>query len=347
MLIYWELTRACPLACRHCRAEAIQQRSPLELDTAEALALLDAIVAFGPPLPHVIFTGGDPLRRPDLLELVRGATARGIGSSLAPSASRDLTVALLRELRAAGTQAISLSLDGSTAQRHDGLRGIPGTFDETLRAAAAAGEAGLPLQINTLVTADTAPDLPDVYALVSRLGILRWSLFFLIPTGRGAALRGVSPGESERIIRWLLALEATAPFALKTTEALHRNRVTAERAARAGQDAATLAHTPGGRAFGVRDGNGIAFVAHDGAVYPSGFLPLAAGNVRLTPIAEIYRSSELFVALRDPARLRGKCGACPYNEICGGSRARAFAATGDPLGSDPLCPYVPPRRTDA
>ena len=342
MLIYWELTRACGLACRHCRAEAIPFRDPAELTTAEGLALLDRIRDFGEPLPHIVFTGGDPLRRPDLLTLIRAATARGIGSSLAPSATPDLTPERLRAVREAGIQAISLSLDGSSAERHDSFRGVAGTFDTTLRAAGDARAAGLPVQMNTLVTTDTVDDLPAIAALLPSLDVMRWSLFFLIRVGRGAALREIAPARAERLFRWLLDLMRTAPFQVKTTEAMHFRRVAVWRMEAAGMDAAAIARTPVGRGFGVRDGNGIVFVAHDGAVHPSGFLPLAAGNVRDASLVDLYRSGELFVRLRDPRQLKGKCGRCPYALICGGSRARAYAWTGDPCESDPLCAYSPP-----
>lgn len=342
MLVYWEMTRACPLACRHCRAEAIQARSPQELTTVEGEALLDQVAGFGRPFPHVVFTGGDPLRRPDLIDLVRAATARGIGSSLAPSATEDLSPELLAALVAAGTQSMSLSLDGSSAERHDGFRGVAGTFDTTLRAAGYARAAGLPVQMNTLVTADTVDDLPAIAALLPSVDVMRWSLFFLIGVGRGAALREISPARSERLFRWLLDLMRTAPFQVKTTEAMHFRRVAVRHMEAAGLDAAAIARTPVGRGFGVRDGNGIVFVAHDGTVHPSGFLPLAAGNVRDASLVDLYRSGELFVRLRDPRQLKGKCGRCPYALICGGSRARAYAWTGDPYESDPLCAYAPP-----
>lgn len=348
MLVYWELTRACGLACRHCRAEAIATRDPRELDTAECVGILDRILEFGRPLPHVIFTGGDPLRRPDLLDLIRAATARGIGSSLAPSATTDLTVDVLRDARAAGTQAISLSLDGATAERHDTFRRVDGTFDATLRAAREARVVGIPVQVNTLVTTETVDELPAIAELLVPLDVMRWSLFFLIRVGRGADLNEITPARSERLFRWLLDLERAAPFQIKTTEAMHYRRVALRRMEAAGLDAAAVAKTPVGRGFGVRDGNGIMFIAHDGSVHPSGFLPLAAGNVRDTSIVDLYRASPLFARLRDTNALRGKCGRCAYRAICGGSRARAYAWTGDPLESDPLCPYEPaPAGADA
>ena len=342
MLVYWEMTNACGLACRHCRASAMAERSPLELTLDEGKRLLDDITGFGRPYPHVVFTGGDPLLRPDLEELVAAATERTIGCSLAPAATGLLTKTALDRLKAAGVQNISLSIDGSTAEIHDGFRGVAGTFETTLESARIAREAGLPIQVNTLITDETLADLPAIYELMTTLDIMRWSLFYLISVGRGSALREVSPAESERLNRWLFDLSRTAPFQVKTTEAMHYRRVAIKAMQAEGMDDEAIARTSVGRGFGIRDGNGIMFVNHDGAVYPSGFLPIAVGNVRETSIVELYRSSPVFTSLRDPARFLGRCGRCEYNRICGGSRARAFAWTGDPLGSDPLCPYIPP-----
>ncbi len=342
MLIYWELTRACGLACRHCRAEAVPSRSPVELTTAEGVALLDAMLGFGRPLPHLVFTGGDPLRRPDLIWLISSATDRGIGSSLAPSATTELSPAILSEAKAAGIQTMSLSLDGSDAARHDAFRGVAGTFATTIRAAGWASDLALPLQVNTLVTNETLDDLPPIYELLLSLGIARWSLFFLISVGRGGALREITPAESERLCHWLYDRSKEAPFAIKTTEAHHYRRIAIRRMTAEGLDAESIARSSIGRGFGIRDGNGIMFIGHDGSVYPSGFLPLAAGNVRRSDVVALYRESDLFVRLRDVGRLKGRCGRCPFNRFCGGSRARAFARTGDELESDPLCPFVPP-----
>jgi radical SAM protein len=342
MLVYWETTRACGLACRHCRAVAVPDRSPDELSTYEGLRLLDAITRFGAPFPHVVFTGGDPLRRPDLETLVLAATERGIGASLAPSATADLTPGRLAALRDAGIQTMSLSIDGSDADRHDGFRGVPGTFETTLRAAAWAREASVPLQINTLVTAGTLDDLPAIFELLGRLEVIRWSLFFLIGVGRGAGLTEITSVQSERLNHWLYELSARARFSIKTTEAMHYRRVAIGRMRREGHDDQAIARSSVGRGFGVRDGNGIIFVAHDGTIHPSGFLPMATGNVRVDDIVAVYRDHPLFRGLRDVSQFKGRCGRCEYAAICGGSRARAFAATGDPLESDPLCPYVPP-----
>ncbi len=342
MMLYWEMTRSCGLVCRHCRAEANAERHPDELTTAEGEALLDTVLGFGSPMPHVVFTGGDPLRRPDLADLVRAARARGIGASLAPAATPELTREALFRLKEAGVQNISLSLDGSNAARHDGFRGVEGTFDLTVKAAGWAQEAGLPVQLNTLVTNETLDDLPAIYELCPSLGIMRWSLFFLISVGRGTDLQEISPAESERLMAWLLEIGKAAPFQVKTTEATHYRRIAIRTMHDRGMTDEEIAQTSIGRGFGIRDGNGIMFVNFDGDIYPSGFLPVAAGNVRRDDIVEVYRHSPLFTSLRDTASFKGRCGRCEYGALCGGSRARAFTWTGDPLESDPLCPYVPP-----
>ncbi|MBI3750130.1 MAG: TIGR04053 family radical SAM/SPASM domain-containing protein [Chloroflexi bacterium] len=341
MLVYWETTLSCGLACRHCRAEANTNRAPDELTTAEGLQLLDRLTGFGQPYPHVVFTGGDPLRREDLELLVAAATARGIGASLAPAATSMLTAGRLAALKAAGIQTMSLSIDGSTPALHDGFRGVPGTFDATIEAAGIAHEVGLPLQINTLVTDETLSDLPATYELMKTLGIIRWSLFFLISVGRGSALNEISAGDGEKLNHWLYDLSKTSPFAIKTTEATHYRRVAIKRMQAEGLDNAAILATSVGRGFGVRDGNGIMFVSSNGTVFPSGFLPLAVGNVRVDDPVAIYRRHPIFQSLRAADLLKGRCGRCEYAEVCGGSRARAYAWTGDVLEADPLCPYVP------
>ena len=341
MLVYWETTLACGLACQHCRATAMPNPGPNELSTKEGLALLDQITGFGQPYPHIVFTGGDPLLRPDLKTLIEAATARGIGASLAPAATPELTPERLSSLKASGIQAISLSIDGSNAQLHDTFRGVRGTFDYTVRAAGWARDLDLPVQVNTLVTAETLPDLPAVYELMLGLGIMRWSLFYLITVGRGSGMTEVSPGDSERLNHWLYDLSKEAPFAIKTTEATHYRRVAIREMTHEGMDDEAIAATSVGRGFGVRDGNGIMFISHDGSVNPSGFLPVHTGNVRTDDVVTLYREHPVFVSLRDVSTYKGRCGRCEYVLTCGGSRARAFARTGDFLESDPLCPFVP------
>ena len=339
--VYWELTRACDLACRHCRAEAVRDRAADELTTGECERVLSALAAAGPPAPHVVFTGGDPLKRPDLVDLVRAGVARGLGISVAPSATLGLSRETIHALKDAGVSAMSLSLDGPSPAHHDGVRGVLGCFGWTLAAAAHVVGAGIPLQINTLVSAETEPYLEETAALVARLGASRWSLFFLIGVGRGRALRQLTATQCEQTLRWLARNSRWWPFTATTTEAPQYRRVMLQAVHGAGSSGAEMLASPMARGFGIRDGNGIMFIAANGDVTPSGFLPLVAGNVRARDPLAVYRESPLFRALRAPRLFSGRCGDCTYRAICGGSRARAFAASGDVLGEDPLCAWDP------
>ena len=332
--VYWELTRSCDLACRHCRAEAVEHRHPRELTTVEGLHLLENLSSFGDPKPHVVLTGGDPLKRPDLWVLIAAAWGLGLPVSVAPSATPLLRPEAVRRLKGAGVEAISLSLDGSTPDRHDAFRGVAGTFERTLVAGQAARNVDLPFQVNTLVAKETLDDLPAIYLLATELGAARWSLFFLVSVGRGTVLEQITPTEGEDVLRWLaeLAGRGSAPV-VTTTEAPHFRRVMLQR-----RQFKARAH-----GAGIRDGNGIMFISHTGDVHPSGFLPVSAGNVRTNDIVSIYRDSLLFRRLRQPALFTGRCGRCEFHSYCGGSRARAYAASGDPFSEDPLCAYQPRR----
>ena len=342
--VYWEVTAACDLACRHCRAEAAPEPDPTELSTAEGLALIDRLARFGPPLPHLVLTGGDPLKRRDVWSLISLAGVLGFGVSVAPSATPLLTPAIVQRLRTQRVEAISLSVDGSDASRHDAIRGVPGCFRRTLEVAAAARAAGLPFQINTLVSRETLPDLAAIYEVAKHAGASRWSLFFLVSVGRGTVLEPISAHQCEDLLDWLVSLRGLDGPVVTTTEAPHFRRVLLQRAWRRGsRRPAARGHDHA--AAGIRDGNGIMFISHTGEVYPSGFLPLSAGSVRREDPVSIYRSSSVFLALRRPDGFRGRCGRCEFRNVCGGSRARAFAATGDPLDEDPLCSYEPPAHT--
>jgi MoaA/NifB/PqqE/SkfB family radical SAM enzyme len=343
--VYWETTRACDLACRHCRAEAESCAAPGELDTAESLALIDRLAATTGPKPHLILTGGDPLKRRDLLELVRHAVFSGLDVSVSPAVTPLLERARLQELKDAGVSAISLSLDGSTAARHDGLRGVRGTFDHTLESLADALAVGLVVQVNTLVTKETLDDLGAVDALVTARGASRWSLFFLVSVGRGRELSPISPEECDTLFAWVRerGKRRDGPI-VTTTEAPHFRRELLE-ALRQGKR--PIEGHPATRGFGIRDGNGVMFISYCGEIMPSGFLPITVGHVRRDDPLEIYRKAPLMVTLRDPAAFHGKCGVCEYKAVCGGSRARAYAAWGDPLGEDPLCSYRPRALDDA
>ena len=340
MLVYWEMTQACALACRHCRAEAVNTAHPDELTHAESMALLQQIASFDTK-PHLILTGGDPLRRADIYDLIDEARRLGLVVSVTPSATAELTYEVLEKLKAHGIESLGLSLDGSTAERHEATRGVDGCFDWTIRAAKAATQLNMSVQINTLVSEETDADLPAIYELLKDVSVMRWSLFFLIAVGRGKELKPVTPERGEELMHWVYELAQVAPFAIKTTEAPSYRRVALNQMRDAGWTGSDIERTPVYRGFGIRDGHGVMFVSNQGDVYPAGFLPLATGNVRKDNLVALYRDSPTFRALHDPAAFKGKCGVCEYRTLCGGSRARAFAHTGDPLASDPFCSYEP------
>jgi radical SAM protein len=341
MLVYWEMTQACALACRHCRAEAVPTAQPGELTPHESLSLLRQIASFDKPLPHLILTGGDPLKRVDLYDVIDEGHRLGLTVSITPSATAELNFSVLEKLKVHGIESFGLSLDGSTAARHEAVRGVEGCFDWTINAAKDAAKLNMPIQINTLVSQETADDLPAIYELLKSQKVMRWSLFFLIAVGRGKLLQPLSAERGEELMHWIYDLARAAPFAIKTTEAPSYRRVALGRMRHDGMTASEIERTPVYRGFEIRDGHGIMFVSNQGDIYPAGFLPLPTGNVRQSHIVDIYRNSEIFRALHTPSQFHGKCGRCEYGTLCGGSRARAFAATGDPLASDPFCPYEP------
>jgi radical SAM protein len=335
-VLIWEVTQACELACDHCRASADPTRHPEELTTAEGKRLLDSAARFGDG-QLVVLSGGDPMKRDDLVELVRYGTDRGLRMTLTPSGTEALTDENIAALADAGLRRMALSVD-APEDTHDRFRGETGSFRRTREAAAAARDVGIPIQINTTVCESTVDTLPAVRDLVADLGAVLWSVFFLVPVGRGKLLEGIPPERAEAVLEWLHETAESAPFGVKTTEAPSYRRVALQRRGSAtdAPDADSI-----GRRGGIVAGDGFAFVSHTGELYPSGFLPKSAGNVVEEDLLELYRGSELFEALRDRDRLRGKCGACEFRGVCGGSRSRAYAESGDPLASDPLCGYVP------
>lgn len=332
LICIWEITRACQLACRHCRAEAIPCRNPDELTFAEGQRVMDQARELGAPL--FVLTGGDPLMRPDFFELIAYGHSIGLKMSASPSGTPLVTAESMVRLAAAGCRRVQFSLDASTAAVHDAFRGVQGSFALTLQGVKYAQEAGMSVQIGTTVTRCNLDDLAAMADLVGRLKAVLWNCFFLVPTGRGEVADMISPAEHEQVLTWLYDLSGAVPFGIKTTEAPHFRRIALER---------SEAGLPGRRrvSAGVNDAKGFVFISHTGDVCPSGFLPMSAGNVRSESLVEIYRRSPLFTALRDADRLKGKCGVCEYRDICGGSRARALALTGDYLGSDPTCVYQP------
>ena len=296
------MTQACALACRHCRAEAVSDPHPDQLTNAESKDLLRQIAAFDKP--HLILTGGDPLKRADIFELIDEARGLGLTVSITPSATPELTREVLEKLKVHGIDSLGLSLDGSTAARHEAVRGVPGCFDWTIRAMKDAGELGFPIQVNTLVSEETADDLPAIFELLKSMKVMRWSLFFLIAVGRGKTLQPVSPEHGEELMRWIYDLSRTAPFPVKTTEAPSYRRIALTEMRREGMSAQEIERTPVYRGFGIRDGHGIMFVSNQGDVYPAGFLPLAVGSIRNDSLANIYRNSPFFAACMRPASSR-------------------------------------------
>jgi radical SAM protein len=317
----------------------------MELSTEEGKQLIDQIAAL--EVPVFVLTGGDPIKRPDLFELIGHARKVGVRVSLTPSATPLLTRDVVFRLKEAGLARLAVSMDGASAATHDAFRGLSGSFARTLDAVRWANEAGLPVQINTTFSRRNIGEIDDIVALVERLGITLWSVFFLVPTGRGKLNDLLSADEFEQVFAKIHQLSKKARFDIKTTEAQHYRRYAlqqrvAERKAGIVSDAGVRVEDAIGRApRGLNDGKGFVFISHTGEVFPSGFLPLSAGSIRQQPLAEIYRDSPVFRALRDTSQLEGKCGACEFKEICGGSRARAFALTGNAQAEEPCCSYIP------
>ncbi|TVR24229.1 MAG: TIGR04053 family radical SAM/SPASM domain-containing protein [Nitriliruptor sp.] len=361
-LVIWESTRACQLVCQHCRADSQNEPHPLQLSTEEGKRLLDDIASFGVPSPMVVISGGDPFEREDLTELIAYGKQAGLSMALAPSVTPKATRERFAAAAAAGAKAVSISLDGATAPTHDGFRGIEGVYDATLPVCRDIIDLGMRLQINTTVTAGNVGELPELLRQVIDLDAFLWSVFLLVPTGRGEALQALPPEEVEDVLHWLV--DVSNYLAVKTTEAPHFRRVILQRR-RAGEvDAAT--------SFGLGDtyrrlraalddilaerdlptrvprppldinaGRGFVFIDHIGNVHPSGFLPVPGGSLRERSLPEIYREAPLFRELRDVSLLGGRCGRCEYRNVCGGSRSRAYAVTGDHLAEEPYCAYEP------
>ncbi len=362
-IVIWEATQACALACKHCRATSVPHRDSRELTTAQACALMDQVLEFGSPPPFFVITGGDPFMRPDLFELVAHGAAIGLPVAVSPSGTPALNRDNLARLRDAGAHAISLSVDGATAATHDAFRGVPGSFDLTLRGWQDAQELGMKVQINTTATRTNLHELPAILDTIKRRGVMTWSMFFLVPTGRGSALQQFTTQQAEDVLNF--CYEADKVVSLKTTEAPAFRRVCIQRTIceEQGLDPATAMRLgPDYRALTAQltdlglqpDGHqlrrpplpinaarGFVFVSHTGEVFPSGFLPRSAGDVHARPLAEIYRDSDLFTMLRDTDRPTGRCGRCEFRTVCGGSRPRAYGATADVLEDDPLCGYEP------
>ena len=365
-MIIWETTQACDLACRHCRAMAIAEHDPLTLTFEEAKRLLEQVERFGKPRPIFIFTGGDPFKRRDLFDILNYGNELGLVMAVSPSGTPLLNEANLCRVKESGVKAISLSLDASTPERHDYFRRVPGSFGLTTRGWQIARQIGLKLQLNTTITRYNLADLPNIFRLVLEYGAMTWSAFFLVPTGRGKTEDEVSPAEYEAVMHFLY--DCSKYISAKTTEGHHYKRVVIQRtildekelavedyfdlhpiyfhlrdqldqivAEQGLQPREKIFRTP----MHINAGNGFVFISRRGDVFPSGFMPVSVGNIKEKSLVDIYREAPLFNALRDPSQYEGRCGLCEFVGVCGGSRSRAYALTGDPLAEEPFCTYQP------
>lgn len=344
LMFYYEVTMACDLVCKHCRASAQEDPHPEELTAAESKALIDQVTGF-PRRPMLVFTGGDPLKRPDLFELIGHAVGRGLQVALTPSATPLATYEAFQRAREAGVRRLGISLDGADAEIHDAFRGWEGSFQRTLTMLENARRLQMAVQVNTTVTRRNVHQIDAIAELLAGQGIAMWSVFFLIPVGRGIEEQRIEPAEYETVFERLWHHANSQPYSVKTTEAPHYRRFVLQRggdplAGPGGSEDAAARR--GHRApLGVGDGKGIMFVSHTGEIYPAGFLPLLCGRFPEDSVVDVYQNHATFRALRDPDRFKGRCGICEYRYVCGGSRARAYAVTGDPLETEPDCVYVP------
>jgi len=335
-VVVWESTKACDFACKHCRAKAIPNRLPEELTKEEVFSLIDDLSSLGVKL--FVISGGDALKRDDIFEIVEYASKR-ITTAISPSGSRiDLQVA--KRLKESGVAIASISVDGPE-EVHDEFRGVKGAFAIAKKAIESLQQAGIPVQVNTTISKYNVGRLEDVKRTVLSFHPVSWDVFVLIPTGRATRDMMISPEENEVVMRTVYKWRHEEGINVRMTCNPYYVRVSNELGSRA---------LPPDRKYGRRSvegaracmaGNGYAFIAYDGTVYPCGFLPVPAGNVRVKRFSEIYNDSPVFKALR--GQLKGKCGVCEYATVCGGCRARAYSLTGDFLSEDPFCTYVPVR----
>lgn len=335
LLVFYEVTRACNLLCVHCRADAQRKAHPLELRNGDARKMIAELARFPRP-PLLVLTGGDPIKREDIFDLVNYAAGKGLEVAMTPSATPLVTGEVIERLKEAGLHRFAVSLDGADDRTHDGFRRVPGSFARTLAIIERAIEVGLPVQVNTTLAQHNVGQVEQIAELLAKYEIVLWSVFFLVPTGRGLAGERLTGEQVEGVFGRLLNESRRRRFAIKTTEAPHYRRFVIQRRQNQPQPDAMRS-----RFVGTNDGKGVMFVSHIGEIFPSGFLPVECGKTPRDSVVDVYQNSSLFKALRDPDRLGGKCGVCDYRGMCGGSRARSYAMSGDPLAAEPDCVYVP------
>lgn len=339
-LVAWETTRNCNLNCAHCRASATMGPYSGELDTAASFRLLDQIREVGQPI--VILTGGEPLLRPDIFDIAKYGADKGLRMVMAPNGTlvNDENAA---KMAASGIQRISISLDGSTRERHDSFRGVPGAYDAAMNGIQSAKKAGIEFQINTTISKLNYNQIPAILKLAEDLGAVALHIFLLVPTGRGKYIidQEISSEEYETTLNWFYDQRDKTRLQLKATCAPHYYRILRQRAKADGKSVSFQTHGLDAVTRGCLGGTGFCFISHTGVVQPCGFLDLNSGDVTRQSFADVWNHSEIFTALRNYSNLKGKCGACEYKGVCGGCRARAYEATGDYLAEEPLCNYQP------
>lgn len=337
-LVAWEITRSCNLACIHCRASAERGPYPNELTTGECKSVLDEIASFSDPI--IIFTGGEPLLRKDIFEILRHGQKLGLKMTMAVNGIL-LDEETARKLVDHGIQRISISLDGANAQTHDAFRQVAGAFEGAMRGIEAARKAGLPFQINSTVTKLNLSELPDLLALAVRVGAVAHHIFLLVPTGRGKELeeQEIPPEEYERTLNWFYEQREKVPIQLKATCAPHYYRILRQRAAEEGKEVNFETYGMDAVTRGCLGGVAFCFISHVGTLSPCGYLELDCGNVRREGFRRAWENSQIFRDLRDFSKYEGKCGRCRYLKVCGGCRARAYARTGNYLAEEPYCVY--------
>lgn len=358
-LLFWETTKACNLRCQHCRAVPEAERSLVELDTREAFGLIDQIADVAKPV--LVLSGGEPLYRSDIFDIGAYGCSKGFRMALATNGTM-IDRPLSRRIKDTGFSRVAISLDGAAAPTHDAFRGIPGSHAKAIDGLRFLREAGVSIQINSTIARHNVSELPALLDLSLALGADALHIFMLVPVGCGVSIadREMLPAdEYERVLHWFYDQSKSVEIDLKATCAPHYFRVRAQRIVeeRKQGDRSTpfVAHgtqmkaapdPAGGRPLsamtrGCLAGTAVCFVSNAGDIYPCGYLPVSAGNVRQQPFGEIWAGSRVFQQLRDPSALGGKCGICKYEGICGGCRARAYSDYGDYLAEEPFCTYEP------
>ena len=339
-LVAWEITRTCNLNCMHCRAAAGQGPYSGELNADQSLNLLDQIANTGKPI--VILTGGEPLLRPDIFEITSYGTRLGLRMVLATNGTL-LTPEKVQQIKFAGIQRVSISLDGATPEEHDPFRKVPGAFQKAVQGVELLKAAGIPFQINTTITRRNAQKIQEILEMVIALGAVAHHIFLLVPTGRAKEMRDqeIHAQEYEKLLHWFYEKSREIPIHLKVTCAPHYYRVLRQEAHRKGEEVNLDTYGLDAVTRGCLGGTGFAFIAYHGQVQPCGYLELDCGNVKNETFTAVWNNSEVFQQLRNPNLYQGKCGRCEYLKVCGGCRARAFEKTGNYLAEEPLCVYQP------